>query len=58
MPEILLESSLLRVNVGKNRRLLKKSRTRSKINLAYFLSVGSLIFLTKQNGVRFLKYSA
>ena len=33
----------LRVNVSKNQRLSKKSRTRSKIDLAQFLPVGSLI---------------
>ena len=33
----------LRVNVNKNHRLSKKSRTRSKIDLVHFLPVGSLI---------------
>ena len=33
----------LRVNASKNQRLSKKSRTRSKIDLAHVLPVGSLI---------------
>ena len=33
----------LRVNVNKNHRLSKKSRTRSKIDLVHFLPVSSLI---------------
>ena len=36
-------SKNLRVNVNKNHRLSKKSRTRSKIDLVHFLPVGSLI---------------
>ena len=46
-------AGVLRVNVNKNHRLSKKSRTQSKIDLVNFLPVGSLSSKQKETGLDF-----